>query len=215
MVLTSSREERDLVESYRLGVNAYVVKPVDFQEFARAVKELGVFWAIINEPPPGTSNKDKPRDEKKLAILHLEDSLLDSELVEARLEEDGIPCEITRVLTKEDFIRALETGRFDLILADYSLPGFDGLTALELGLQKQPQRALYFCVRSDRRGFSDRDGQKGATDYVLKDRLDRLGPAVKRALLEATERAERRTAQEKLRKAYAELEQRVEQGPRN
>ena len=52
VVLTSSREERDLVESYKLGVNAYVVKPVDFQEFMNAVRELGVFWAIINEPPP-------------------------------------------------------------------------------------------------------------------------------------------------------------------
>ena len=61
VVLTSSREERDLVESYRLGVNAYVVKPVDFQEFARAVKELGIFWAVINEPPPGASKKDKTR----------------------------------------------------------------------------------------------------------------------------------------------------------
>ncbi len=52
VVLTSSREERDLVESYRLGVNAYVVKPVDFAEFMNAVKELGVFWALVNEPPP-------------------------------------------------------------------------------------------------------------------------------------------------------------------
>lgn len=59
VVLTSSREERDLVESYRLGVNAYVVKPVDFHEFARAVKELGVFWALINEPPPGSPAKPK------------------------------------------------------------------------------------------------------------------------------------------------------------
>src|SRR5688572_24082024 len=55
VVLTSSREERDLVESYRLGVNAYVVKPVAFDEFVRAVKELGAFWAIVNEPPPGTA----------------------------------------------------------------------------------------------------------------------------------------------------------------
>ena len=54
VVLTSSREERDLVTSYRLGVNAYVVKPVDFHEFVNAVRELGVFWAIINEPPPGS-----------------------------------------------------------------------------------------------------------------------------------------------------------------
>ena len=54
VVLTSSREERDMVSSYKLGVNAYVVKPVDFHEFVNAIKELGVFWAIINEPPPGS-----------------------------------------------------------------------------------------------------------------------------------------------------------------
>lgn len=54
VVLTSSHEEKDMVASYRLGVNAYVVKPVDFHEFVNAVKELGVFWAIINQPPPGS-----------------------------------------------------------------------------------------------------------------------------------------------------------------
>ena len=54
VVLTSSHEERDMVASYKLGVNAYVVKPVDFHEFVNAVKELGVFWAVINEPPPGS-----------------------------------------------------------------------------------------------------------------------------------------------------------------
>lgn len=54
VVLTSSREERDMVASYQLGVNAYVVKPVDFHEFVNAVKELGIFWALINEPPPGS-----------------------------------------------------------------------------------------------------------------------------------------------------------------
>ena len=57
VVLTSSREERDMVASYKLGVNAYVVKPVDFHEFVNAIKELGVFWAIINEPPPGSIKK--------------------------------------------------------------------------------------------------------------------------------------------------------------
>ena len=54
VMLTSSHEERDLVKSYKLGVNAYVVKPVDFHQFVNAVKELGVFWAVINEPPPGS-----------------------------------------------------------------------------------------------------------------------------------------------------------------
>lgn len=54
VVLTSSREDRDMVASYKLGVNAYVVKPVDFHAFVNAVKELGVFWAVVNEPPPGS-----------------------------------------------------------------------------------------------------------------------------------------------------------------
>jgi len=57
VVLTSSREERDMVSSYQLGVNGYVVKPVDFHEFVNAIKELGVFWAVINEPPPGSMRK--------------------------------------------------------------------------------------------------------------------------------------------------------------
>jgi CheY-like chemotaxis protein len=54
VMLTSSREEQDLVRSYQLGVNAYVVKPVDSQKFVDSIKQLGVFWAVVNEPPPGT-----------------------------------------------------------------------------------------------------------------------------------------------------------------
>jgi CheY-like chemotaxis protein len=57
VVLTSSHEEKDMIRSYQLGVNAYVVKPVDFHDFVNAVKELGVFWAVINEPPPGSLTK--------------------------------------------------------------------------------------------------------------------------------------------------------------
>jgi DNA-binding response OmpR family regulator len=57
VVLTSSKEEKDMITSYKLGVNAYVVKPVDFHEFVNAIRELGVFWAVINEPPPGSVKK--------------------------------------------------------------------------------------------------------------------------------------------------------------
>ena len=57
VMLTSSHEEKDVVRSYSLGVNAYVVKPVDFHEFVNAVKELGAFWAVVNEPPPGSVKK--------------------------------------------------------------------------------------------------------------------------------------------------------------
>jgi CheY-like chemotaxis protein len=60
VMLTSSKEEQDLVRSYELGVNAYVVKPVDFTEFVRAIADLGIFWAVLNEPPPGSQRYIKP-----------------------------------------------------------------------------------------------------------------------------------------------------------
>jgi CheY-like chemotaxis protein len=66
VVLTSSREEKDLLRSYKLGANAYVVKPVDFREFIDAVRELGVFWAVLNEPPPGSLRPvAKPRGDEQ------------------------------------------------------------------------------------------------------------------------------------------------------
>jgi DNA-binding response OmpR family regulator len=61
VMLTSSKEEQDLVRSYELGVNAYVVKPVDFTEFVRAISDLGIFWAVLNEPPPGSRRYVKPK----------------------------------------------------------------------------------------------------------------------------------------------------------
>jgi CheY-like chemotaxis protein len=61
VMLTSSKEEQDLIRSYELGVNAYVVKPVDFGEFVRAIADLGIFWAVLNEPPPGSQRYIKPR----------------------------------------------------------------------------------------------------------------------------------------------------------
>ena len=56
-ILTSSREDNDLIQSYKLGVNAYIVKPVDFHQFTDAIKKLGIFWAVLNEPPPGCVKK--------------------------------------------------------------------------------------------------------------------------------------------------------------
>jgi CheY-like chemotaxis protein len=61
VMLTSSKEEQDLLRSYELGVNAYVVKPVDFGEFVRAIADLGIFWAVLNEPPPGSHRYVKPK----------------------------------------------------------------------------------------------------------------------------------------------------------
>jgi len=60
VVMTSSREEQDLLTSYQLGVNAYVVKPVEFHEFVDAVKQVGGFWALVNQPPPGSLGRGEP-----------------------------------------------------------------------------------------------------------------------------------------------------------
>ena len=149
VVLTSSHEEKDMVASYKLGVNAYVVKPVDFHEFVNAIKELGVFWAVINEPPPGSIKKTSPEMKSPLRILYLED---DPEGRRARSgnarESTDIPCQVTRVETEADFIASLEQGGFDLILADYTLPSFDGLSALKIARQHAAACAIHLCFRN-------------------------------------------------------------------
>ncbi len=84
VMLTSSREERDLVESYRLGINAYVVKPVGFEQFVDAVREIGAFWAVLNERAPGSVRKSgsmRRAMSERVRILHVEDDPRDAELV--------------------------------------------------------------------------------------------------------------------------------------
>ena len=146
-----------------------------------------------------------------LRILNLEDSPYDTELIQARLDEDGIACEIMRVDTKEDYIHALEEIGIDLILADYSLPGFDGISALELAVEKRPEIPFLFVSGVIGEDLAIVSLKRGATDYVLKNRLQRLGPAVRRAILENRERIDRKKAEEELRHAHAELERRVEE----
>jgi signal transduction histidine kinase/CheY-like chemotaxis protein len=132
-----------------------------------------------------------------LRILLLEDSIQDAELIQELLEADHFVCEVTRVQTRAEFLAALEDGRFDLVLADYKLPSFDGLSALKLTLDAHPDLPFIFVS-----GFGEEIAidalTSGATDYVLKTRLSRLVPSVQRALHEAQERAERRKAEEAL-----------------
>ncbi len=135
-----------------------------------------------------------------LKILHLEDDLLAAELVQARLESDGFDCEIMRVDTRGGFISALEGCPFDLILADYSLPSFDGISALMIAREKCPELPYIFISGQMGEDIAVEALKSGATDYVLKDRLSRLAPAIRRALKEAEDRAERRHAEENVRR---------------
>ena len=131
-----------------------------------------------------------------LRILDLEDDPLDADLIYARLTEGGIPCDMAQVQTRADFVAALQSGGYDLILSDYSLPAFDGLSALELANEMRPEIPFILVSGAIGEERAIEALKNGATDYVLKQRLERLVPAVRRAVSEAEERAGRRRAEE-------------------
>jgi signal transduction histidine kinase/DNA-binding response OmpR family regulator len=134
-----------------------------------------------------------------LHILLLEDSLLDAELTEAQLSEGGLSCKVVRVEKRDEFLRALQNLTFDLILADYSLPAFDGISALQLARSVRPEIPFIFLSGALGEELAIETLKGGATDYVLKDRRERLVPSIHRALREAEERAERKRAEDALR----------------
>lgn len=133
-----------------------------------------------------------------LRILHLEDDQADAALVRETLDTGGIGCTVTCVKTREDYLAALENDDFDLILTDFSLPRFDGLTALALAREKHPETPTIFVSGTMGEEAAIRCLQQGATDYVLKDRLARLPSAVQRAVTEAEEVALRKKLEAQL-----------------
>jgi len=144
-----------------------------------------------------------------LRILHLEDVPADAELVERQLHHAGFPFMVQNVATQDAFARALEEFHPDLILADYSLPDFDGLSAVRLARQKDPDLPIILVtgILGDEAAVSVI--KAGANDYVLKDRLARLVPAVERAVEEAEQSRARKRAEAEIRTLNSELEQRV------
>lgn len=143
-----------------------------------------------------------------LRILHLEDDPADAALVEAILADEGLAGTIVRAGTREQFIRALE-GDHDLILSDFAIPGIDGTSAQRLARERRPDVPFVFVSGTMGEEVAIERLKDGATDYVLKQRLQRLPSAVRRALGEARERRERRRAEDEVRLLNAELEQRV------
>ena len=141
-----------------------------------------------------------------LRILHLEDDANDAEIISDVLETGGVACQVTRVETRDAFVASLEAGGFDLILADFSLPSFDGISALRLALERCPDVPFIFVsgtLGDDVAIEAVKVG--GAMDYVLKDGLSRIVSSVHRALREARERADRRHAEQQLRRSEAFL----------
>src|SRR4029077_11291574 len=134
-----------------------------------------------------------------LRILSLEDDPTDADLIQALLDRDGIKCEVSRVDSEPVFRACLDDGAIDLILADYTLPGFDGLSALRIATDRRPTLPFIFVSGTLGEEIAIDALKIGVNDYVLKTRLSRLGPSVRRALREASERAERKRAEQALR----------------
>jgi PAS domain S-box-containing protein len=141
----------------------------------------------------------------QLRILHLEDDSRDAELVRETLEAEGIPCQVACVESEAPFIAWLEKGGFDLIFADYTLPSFDGLSAVKIAHQIRPLVPFIFVSGTMDEEVAIEALKIGATDYVFKTRLSRLAPSVRRALREAGKRAELSRAEEALRRSEAYL----------
>jgi PAS domain S-box-containing protein len=138
-------------------------------------------------------------------ILHLEDDPLDRVLVQSELEKAGLAYRITQVQTRDEFELALIQGTFDIILSDYRLPMFDGLSALRMVLEKSPDTPFIVVSGTIGEDAAIAALTKGATDYVLKEKMTRLGPAVRRALREAQNRRERWQAERALAKSEARM----------
>ncbi len=134
-----------------------------------------------------------------LRILLLEDDPTDAALIQELLEADGFICEVTRAQTRAEFLNGLENPGLDLILADYKLPSFDGLSALKLALSVRPGLPFIFVSGTLGEEVAIEALKIGATDYVLKSGLSRLVPSINRALREAGDRTERKRAEEALR----------------
>jgi PAS domain S-box-containing protein len=136
-----------------------------------------------------------------LRILLLEDDPTDAALIQELLEADNIACELTRVQTRTEYLSSLEDSAIELILADYKLPSFDGLSALKLARNVRPDLPFIFVSGTLGEEVAIEALKIGATDYVLKNRLSRLAPSVRRALGEASDRAQRKRAEEALRRS--------------
>lgn len=144
-----------------------------------------------------------------LRILHLEDSDLDAELIEAELDNLGRPFVIERVMTRGEFEATAVPGRHDVILADYVLPTFDGVSALGIAREQCPDIPFIFCSGTLGEDVAVEALKNGATDYVGKQRLDRMTRTIVRALSEARAKAERAAAEAALQALNETLETRI------
>ena len=142
-----------------------------------------------------------------LRFIHLDSNPADAELISTTLRDAGIPCPPKRVQTREEFLAALRQDGNSFILADTSVPGFDGASALALTRTLHPDMPFLFVSNQQGEDFAIDLMQQGATDYIFKQRLGRLVPSIKRTLRDLDERIERRRAEDALRMSEKQFRQ--------
>ncbi len=148
--------------------------------------------------------------QRRIRVLHLEDSPLDAELIRTKLEAEGLLCDVNWVTDKQTFESALDRESFDVILSDYSVPAYGGRAALKASLASQPQVPLIIISGALGEIEAVECLKAGATDYVLKHHLERLLPAIERALRESQEHRERLAAERALREKETKLRMLIE-----
>lgn len=148
---------------------------------------------------------------ERVSILHLEDDPADAELLAMTLAGDGLACDVTVASSSSAFEAALAGPAFDIIIADYALPAFDGIRAQELAAVRAPGVPFIFLSGTLGEETAVDRLKAGAVDYVVKQRMDRMPRAVRRALAEAGERRQRQHAEQALRELNADLEKRIDE----
>ncbi len=143
---------------------------------------------------------------KPLNIVHVEDNTFDAELIHNRIKKEGIDFNVRLVLNRRQFFNEMEKGDIDLILCDYSIPSYSGMEALALAKQKLPFVPFIFVSGTIGEERAIESLKMGATDYIIKDNLARLVPAIIRAIKEVEERTEKELAEENLKKSEERFE---------
>jgi len=173
----SSDDDRDLTDYYQLGVNSLVRKPADPAQFDEIIRQLDQYWMVLNESPP----PEKEFRNKAIRILIVEDSDDDALLLVRQLKKDGYRPIYDRVDTAEAMWKAVEKQTWDVILCDYSIPGFSAFDALDI--YKEKRLDLPFIIVTGAIAYKNASEimREGAHDYILKNDLATLTSAIDRA----------------------------------
>jgi len=219
IVLTSSTDEKDLLESSQLGIHGYLLKPLDFSQFRDTVDRLAMSWLIADLPPSNHRLASKGESvsvqkipaETPIRALLVEDDPADAELCAAEMVKAGFAPSIEIVQTREQFTAQVRTKTFDIVIADYHIPGWKGTEAILL-LRQFGIRTPVIVVTGSLGEESTVECLKlGAADLVLKDRLTRLPVAIRRALREESVSQDALRVREDLAHVNQELSDQVQE----